>query len=133
MSERSKNVLMVVLILAFVFMILALASRVDAQNKDQVQGPNPGPPTPAQLPEVVKLRLLAAYQKAVIAHVQTQGMQTAEQTAVAEFNNLAETERKAASLPEGTRFDVKIDAGQVLVISPPPSPKPEPTPEVKKP
>lgn len=77
-----------------------------------------------QLSEVQKLRLMVAYQKAVMAQAQMQ-------QAVNDFNFQAETERKASGFPEGTRFDVKPEQNQVFVITPP-TPENPAEPAVKK-
>lgn len=70
-----------------------------------------------KLSEISELRLVVSYQKALM-------LKAPFDAAADAYSKLAESERKAAGLPEGTRFEVREDASrpsgwQVLVITPP--------------
>jgi hypothetical protein len=70
-----------------------------------------------ELSELSELRLVVSYQKAIM-------LKAPFDAAAEAYSKLAESERKAAGLPEGTRFEVREDASrpsgwQVLVITPP--------------
>lgn len=93
------------------FILVSLASAADAPK----------------LPEVSKLRLLAAYQKAVIAQKASQDAQAQLQAAINAFNVLAEKEIAENKLQKGSSFQVNVDSGEVTVIPPPPEKPTDPT------
>lgn len=76
-------------------------------------------PSPV-LPEVSKLRLLVAYEKAMVKQKEAQEAQVALQNAIAAFNQTAEKEVAENKLAKGTTFRVNIDTGEVQVVPPPP-------------
>src|SRR5882762_2214415 len=77
--------------------------------------------------EVSKLRLVAAYQKAVIESVKLQSAQKSASDAVNAFNAMCESETKTAGLPKGTNCQVNLDTQEVSAVLPAPEKKAEKT------
>ena len=68
--------------------------------------------------EISKLKLVNAYQKAIIAQVNFQNAQKQAQDAVASFNALCEAETKTAGLAQGTQCQVNMDTQEVTAVAP---------------
>lgn len=115
-------------------LILCMAYIAHAQTPEQNKAQTQVLPMhmDQRLSELSELRLVVSYQKAIM-------LKAPFDAAADAYSKLAESERKAAGLPEGTRFEVREDASrpsgwQVLVITPPAKvepPKPA-EPAVKK-
>lgn len=89
-------------------------------------------PGSAELSELSKLRLLSAYQKALLTQVPFQQAKEALDKAVAAFNEAAAVAVKENKLPDGTTFQVDINAQDVKIVPPPPKPAEAPKPEEPK-
>jgi hypothetical protein len=88
---------------------------------------------PKSLPEVGELRVLSAYQKALIAQ---QDFKLAQQTMneqVNLYNQICASELQKNGFPEGTRCAPDVNAGKVATIAPPEPPKESKQPEPKPP
>ena len=89
-------------------------------------------PAPKPLPESSKLRLVVAFQSALLAQDQTQIAQRNLNEAVARFNAAQEAEAKSNDLPAGTTFRVNPDTKDVTVVPPPAPPAPVEAPKAPK-
>jgi hypothetical protein len=115
----------------YTFIILLTSAILLLGQGTNVPPSHPGPvPPKSQLSEVSRLRVLAAYQKAIIAQVGTQAAQQKMNEAVQEYQKAADEAVEENKLPKGTRLNVNVDTGEVTTIAPPPEPV---KPEAKKP
>lgn len=72
--------------------------------------------------EVEKLRIINAYQSAVIAQVDSARANEAVQKAIGTYNAVLDETRKAHAWPEGTQIQMTPDRADVTVTIPPPKP-----------
>ena len=77
---------------------------------------------PDSLPDLSALRILVAYQKALLLQAPFQQAQDAFNKGVANYNAVQEEERKANKLPEGTTFQVDVNTQTVKIVLPAPKP-----------
>ena len=95
-----------------------------------------------EVPEVLRLRIVVSYQKALLAQMQEQQFHAVEKQTHDEFNAAMAAAAKELKLPEGTTFNVDVASGQVVPVlpggarpsaaAPAPAPVPAQKPEVKK-
>lgn len=72
-------------------------------------------PKPAKLTELSNAKLLAAYEKVLLAQRQAQDL---VQRAVADYQKESEAAVRENHLATGTTFNVNIDSGQVTPLEP---------------
>jgi len=110
-----------VLLFALLSVLLCFAGD---KHKDEI---------PPDIPEVAKLRLVTAYQKALLAQVPFQQAQEAFNKAVAAYNEVSAATAKENNLPEGTTFQIDVNTQAVKIVPPPPKPAEPAKPTETKP
>lgn len=73
----------------------------------------------APIPEKSETRVVIAFQKAVISTIAAQQAEEKKNKDVSDFNAIVDDEVRINKLPKGTKMNVNVDTGKVILVAPP--------------